>query len=151
MGRQRSRGGRMADTRLIGLWLPVVDAGIESTREQAPRVPLPAPNRLRIWWARCPPAPMRGPVLALPPLPGAANRYLSAVRSATGLRRARSTAVARRAAPASDSNPTMMWELPESRPDPCPRPSTGMKLSFRAPMALSFLPTVPRARGRAER
>ena len=141
----------MADTRLIGLWLPVADAGTESVRQQAPMTPFPAPSCLRIWWARCPPAPLRGPVPALPPLPGAANRYLSAVGSAAGLRRARSTAIARRVAPASGSNPTGMRELRESRPNPCPRPPTGMKLSIRAPMALSFLPTVPRARGRAER
>ena len=99
MRQQWGRGRKMADTRLIGLWLPVADAGTESVRQQAPMTPFPAPSCLRIWWARCPPAPLRGPVPALPPLPRAANRYLSAVRSATGLRCARSTAATPRHAP----------------------------------------------------
>ena len=106
MGRQWSRGSRIADTRLIGLWLPVTDAGIKGAREQAPMTPFPAPNHFRVWWAPCPLARLRGSVPALLPLPGSANRYLAAVRSATGLRRARSTSAVRRTVPASGSNPT---------------------------------------------
>ena len=128
MKRQWSRGSRMADTRLIGLRQAVADADIEGAREQAPMTPFPAPNCFRVWWAPCPPAPLRGPVLALPPLPGAANRYLSAVRNATGFRRARSTGAARRTVPVSGSNSTLMREQVEPCPDGCLRPAAGLKM-----------------------
>ncbi len=48
------RANRMTDTRLIEQGMPVAETGVESTRERTPMTPFPAPNRLHVWWARCP-------------------------------------------------------------------------------------------------
>ena len=56
----------MNDVRLIERWLPIAEIGIERTRERTPMMPFPAPNRLHVWWARCPLVASRAAVLASP-------------------------------------------------------------------------------------
>ena len=65
--------GGMANTRLIERWLPIVEIGIESTRERRSMTALPPTYYLHVWWARRPLVASRAAVLASL-LPANANR-----------------------------------------------------------------------------
>lgn len=52
------------DLRLIERWLPIAALGVESIRERTPMTPLPAPNRLDVWWARRPLVASRAAIFA---------------------------------------------------------------------------------------
>ena len=49
---------------LIEEWLPIAEIGIESCQREDADDPLPAPNRLHVWWARRPLVASRAAVLA---------------------------------------------------------------------------------------